>query len=203
MRKSTIELFKQFLFAEEDELDRSPLTEPQRRRIYRVRELYTMALHSPKLSDHDLEDYAMKKYDITRAMAWDDLSFVRLALGSVNKASVDYYRWVFLQRCQEGFQMARENNDASAFARVLAAFGKYTQLDRDESNQPDYSQITPQTFEISADPSVAGYKPIPNLEKKIQKMMRRYTIEEKDVEFEPIEPLRPEIHRNNEEREYD
>lgn len=78
-----------------------------------------------------------------------DLALIKTCLGSLNQCSQDYLRWVFLQRCEEGFEMARKKDDPGAFAKVLSAYGKYSRLDREEGLAPDYSAIVPQVFEIS------------------------------------------------------
>ena len=73
--------------------------------------------------------------------------------------------------------MAREKNDARAFAAVTAAYGKYTQLDKDENIGPDYSLIVPQTFVITADPAAAGIKVAPGLLERARKLERQYVRE--------------------------
>ena len=50
-----------------------------------------------------------------------------------------------------------------------------------------YDLIVVQPFTATADPSVLGIKPIPNVQKKIQKMIAKYraeTIDFEDVEYE-------------------
>ena len=81
--------------------------------------------------------------------------------------------------------MARTNNDPNAYARVLAAYGKYTKLDKEKHEGPDYSMIVPQTFEISGDPEVAGFKKIPNVEEKAKKMVARFI---QEADYEIVEP---------------
>lgn len=73
--------------------------------------------------------------------------------------------------------MAREQEDAKAFAAVTATYLKGTQLDKEEHNAPDYSVIVPQRFTISADPSVAGFKVVPGILEKAKKLEARYVQE--------------------------
>ena len=85
--------------------------------------------------------------------------------------------------------MARESGDASAFAKVLSAFGKFTRLDHDESIGPDYSQIVPQQFELTSDPSVAGFERIPNVQERVRKLFDRFKKEAEDADVvEIVEP---------------
>ena len=85
--------------------------------------------------------------------------------------------------------MARSSNDASAFAKVLSALGKFTRLDHDESIGPDYSQIVPQQFERTSDPSVAGFERIPNVQERVRKLFDRFKKEAEEADVvEIVEP---------------
>ena len=85
--------------------------------------------------------------------------------------------------------MARSSNDASAFAKVLSALGKFTRLDHDESIGPDYSQIVPQQFELTSDPSVAGFERIPNVKERVRKLFDRFKKEAEEADVvEIVEP---------------
>ena len=85
--------------------------------------------------------------------------------------------------------MARSSNDASAFAKVLSALGKFTRLDHDESIGPDYSQIVPQQFELTSDPSVAGFERIPNVQERVRKLFDRFKKEAEEANVvEIVEP---------------
>ena len=85
--------------------------------------------------------------------------------------------------------MARSSNDASAFAKVLSALGKFTRLDHDESIGPDYSQIVPQQFELTSDPSIAGFERIPNVQERVRKLFDRFKKEAEEADVvEIVEP---------------
>ncbi len=186
---------QEFLFASEEEMQEAKLAAPVRARILRLRDLYLYWLNSPRLRDKQIVLEAKRRYGIADRMAYDDVRVVKMCLGTLNKATTDYYRWVFLERCEEAFKMARDSGDAGAFAKVLATYGKYTGLDKDESRLPDYSTITPQAFEITADVANAGFTPIPNLDEKIARLEAKY-IKAIAEDAEPIEvkPLKPEFH---------
>ena len=85
--------------------------------------------------------------------------------------------------------MARDCRDPNAFAKVLAAFGKYTKLDKEKHEGPDYSMIVPQTFEISGDPEVAGFKKIPNVEEKARRIVAEFI---QETDYEIVEPKQKE-----------
>lgn len=96
--------------------------------------------------------------------------------------------------------MAREHDDSKAFAATLATLGKYTRLDAPEADRPDYSQIVPQQFDITADPAAAGFKRIPDIDRKIKRMLDRYitdTSTPRPAEAEEVKPLKPAIPHGN------
>lgn len=165
---------KEFLFATKKEMQEAHITTRAQQVILRVRDIYTYWLETPTATDKDIIKIDIERYGVSPRTAFDDIATIKILLGNLSRASTDYYRYLFLQRCEESFQMARDKNDARAFSATLSALGKYTRLDTDDAALPDYSQIVPQTFEITADPEASGFKRIPNLEEKIQKMLRGY-----------------------------
>ena len=179
-----------YLFASVEEMKAAGLQAKIIDRLLRIRAIYTWWLQSPQLTDRDVVAEMIRRYDIKTRTAYDDLALIKTCLGSLNQCSQDYLRWVFLQRCEEGFEMARKKDDPSAFAKVLTAYGKYSRLDREEGLAPDYSAIVPQVFEISANPEDAGFRRIPDIEKKAEKMLRQFQREFQSVEFEEIKTPR-------------
>lgn len=171
------------LFATEEEMIEARVPEHVRGRILRLRDIYNYWLHFPALEDKAIVAEIKRRYSMSTTVAYDDVRVIKYLLGSLNQCTEEYYRWLFLQRAEEGFRMARANNDPNAFARVLASLGKYTKLDKDKPSLPDYSVIVPQPFEISSDPTVAGFKKIPNVEEKARKMTARFI---QDAEYEVV-----------------
>lgn len=193
MNPTLIQRTQKFLFATKEEMDEAGLAANVQARLLRLRDIYNYWLNNPQLRDSVIIDELKTRYNIGTTVAYEDLRLIKICLGNLNQCTTDYYRYVFLQRCEEAFEMARKKDDPKAFASALSAFGKYTKLDIPEGNVPDYSQIVPQQFEITADPEAAGFKRIPDLEKKVKKMLARYiqeaeTPREADaIEITPIE----------------
>ena len=107
-------------------------------------------------------------------------------------------QFLFMQRCEEDFAMARASGDANAFAKVLSALGKFTRLDHDEAIGPDYSQIVPQQFELTTDPAVAGFERIPNVQVRVRLLFKRFKKEAEEADavevVQPQEPQEPSTH---------
>lgn len=175
-----------YLFASEEEMQEAGLSPRTIDRLIRVRDIYTFWTRRPQMNDRQIVSELERRYKICTRQAYDDLNLIKTCLGSLNQCSKDYLRYTFLQRCEEGFQMARKKEDAGAFAKVLSAYGKYCQLDKDEGLMPDYSVIVPQPFEISSDPEVAGFKRIPDIEKKADRLLKQFQREMQTTEFEEI-----------------
>lgn len=189
MNPELIKKTQEFLFADIAEMNEARIPAPMQERIMRLRAMYTYWVSRPSLADKAIVDELVRRYQVSVRTAYDDVRLIKICLGNLNQMTQDYYRWLFLQRCEEGFQMARAENDPNAFARVLASLGKYTRLDKEDDQTPDYSQIVPQQFEISADPEVAGFHRIPDLDKRIDKMLAKFRMEAEDIVPEP-EPLK-------------
>lgn len=177
MNPELIQKTQKFLFASEEEMIEAKVPSNVRTRILRLRDVYTFWLNTPSLGEKAIVAELRKRYGVSLTTAYEDIRLIKICLGNLNQQTTDYYRWVFLQRVEEAFQMARNNNDARAFSAALACLGKYTKLDKEESERPDYSAITPQSFEITADAETAGFKRIPNLEEKTKKLLEKYSIE--------------------------
>lgn len=174
MSPETVARTQQYLFASPAEMEQARLPAPVRDRLLRLRETYVWWLENPRMTDAQVVAEIRRRTGLGVSAAYDDLRLVKVCLGNLHQATADYYRYLFLQRCEESFQMAREKEDPRAFAATLAALGKYTRLDAPEGNLPDYAQIVPQQFEISPDPADAGYKPIPGVREKVKKLLREW-----------------------------
>ena len=107
-------------------------------------------------------------------------------------------QFLFMQRCEEDFAMARASGDANAFAKVLSALGKFTRLDHDEAIGPYYSQIVPQQFELTTDPAVAGFERIPNVQERVRLLFKRFKKEAEEADaievVQPQEPIETDTH---------
>ncbi|MBR4553894.1 MAG: hypothetical protein IKO20_09305 [Bacteroidaceae bacterium] len=193
MNPELIRRTQQFLFASEEEMQKEHVPQDVRQRIYRLRDMYSYWLRNPKLGDKHILAEIKRRNGIGDTQAYEDLRLLKLCLGNLQQMTRDWYQYLFIARCEEGFQMARDKGDAGAFAKVLASLGKFTRLDHEVLTGPDYSQIIPQQFEMTSDPSVAGFKRIPNVLKIAVQMEKRYIKEIEAIEYETIEvkPIKP------------
>lgn len=152
-----------------------------RDRILRIREMYTYWLRYPRTSDKDIVQMIMERHKMGATQAYFDVRIIKHCLGALNTLTKEYDRYLFRQRCEEGWEMARAAGDVKAFAAVTSAYVKGTGLDRDDLSRPDYSSIVPQTFTITSDPSAAGFRVVPGILEKAKKLEARYIQEAETV----------------------
>ena len=183
MNPETIERTQRFLFASEEEMNEANLSVNQQTRLLRLHDMYLYWLRHPSYSDKAIVSQLMMQYQISLSMAYEDVRLLKICLGNLGQVTRQWCQYVFMQRCEEGFAMARASGDANAFAKVLSALGKFTRLDHDEDIGPDYSQIIPQQFELTSDPSEAGFQRIPNVNEKIRVLFARYKKESEEAVY--------------------
>ena len=173
---------QRYLMASAEEMQKAGLPSYMQARLFRLREMYAYWLQNPRMVDKDIVGVLRQKYGLGLSQAYEDVRCIKICLGNLGRITKDYDRWLFRERCEEGWQMAREAGDAKAFAAMTATYLKGTQLDKEDSAAPDYSSITPQQFVISADPAVAGFKVVPGIIEKAKKLEARYVQEFEEVD---------------------
>ena len=184
-----IDLTQRFLFSTEEEMTEAKIPKNQQERILRLRDMYMYWLRHPQHGDRAIVNRILLQYKVKPKVAYDDLHLLKICLGNINQVTRQWCQYVFLQRCEEGFAMARAKNDAKAFGKILSTFARFTRLDKDEQTALEYDQIVPQQFEITTDPAVAGFERIPNIEQKVQKLFDRYKREAEQADA--VELLTP------------
>ena len=184
-----IDLTQRFLFSTEEEMTEAKIPKKQQERILRLRDMYMYWLRHPQHGDRAIVNRILLQYKVKPKVAYDDLHLLKICLGNINQVTRQWCQYVFLQRCEEGFAMARAKNDAKAFGNILSTFARFTRLDKDEQTALEYDQIVPQQFEITTDPAVAGFERIPNIEQKVQKLFERYKREAEQADA--VELLTP------------
>ncbi len=175
-----IPIVQQHLYSSVDEMQNAGIQPRLRERILRIRETYTYWLRYPRTSDKDIVQMIMEQHHVATTQAYADINIIKYILGSLNVQTKDYDRYLFRQRCEEGWEMARAAGDIKSFASITAAYVKGTGLDKEDLSRPDYSAIVPQSFTITSDPSVAGFTVVPGILEKAKKLEKKY-IQEAEV----------------------
>ena len=200
----TVEVMKKYLFADVDEMTENRVPQVTQNRILRLRDMYNYWLQYPRLKDLDIVHELMKRHKISKSIAYEDLRVIKYLLGDLNKASKDYHRYRFIQRNQETYDTAKRLNDAKAMAACDNTYAKYTQLDKEDAQDLGYDKIVVQPFVPTADPTVIGIKPVPNIRQKSADKNNSYWAEDMDevqpemADFNEDEIFHPELKKENE-----
>ena len=182
-----IDTAKEHLFADARDMQRLGLPIATQEHLLRLRALYNYWLQHPRIKDKEIILKLQQDYKLGKSQAYTDLSILKLLLGEFQKTSKDYHRFRFIEMINEAYEMARVNKDAKAMAAAADKYAKYTQLDKEDELTFDYDKIVVQAFVPTDDPSVAGFKPIPNLRDVVRKK-----IEDFNKEYEYIQEIKLE-----------
>ena len=178
---SVIEIAKVDLFTNEDEL-RSRYPDVLVQRVLRVRDMYLWSTANPDAKDRQFIETCVGRYGISRVTAYADLAVVKTLLPTISTSSRDYHRWRYNEMIVETYQMAKKRKDTKTMERAASSYAKYNRIDVEDETAVPYDVIVVQPFTATSDPSVLGIKPIPNIQDKIQAMLKKYRAESMDIE---------------------
>lgn len=182
-----IDTAREHLFADALDMQRAGLPLATQEHIFRLRDLYNFWLQHPRIKDKEIILKLQQDYKLGKSQAYSDLSILKLLLGEFQKTSKDYHRYRFIEMINEAYEVARVNKDAKAMATAADKYAKYTQLDKEDEINFDYDKIAVQAFVPTDDPSVAGFKPVPNLREVIRNTIKKYEKECEYIEFVEVE----------------
>ncbi|MBR2607132.1 MAG: hypothetical protein IKC70_04305 [Bacteroidaceae bacterium] len=182
-----IDTARDHLFADVQDMQRIGLPLATQEHLFRLRDLYNFWLQHPRFKDKEIVLKLQQDYKLGKSQAYTDLSILKLLLGEFQKTSKDYHRYRFLEMIHEAYEVARINKDAKAMTAAADKYAKYTQLDKDDELNFDYDKIVVQAFVPTDDPSVSGFKPIPNLRDVVRKKIEQYS-----KEYDYVEEIKPE-----------
>lgn len=169
-----IEVVLRYLLEDETTLQKSGLSAATVARIARLRAVYLYWKRFPSTSDKKIIDLLIQEGNVKRSVAYEDLAMLKVCLGALSEQTRAFHQYRLLCMVEETYAIAREKGDAASMAKAVSAYGKYTRLDKDDLSTPDYAQIVPQTFVPVSDPTVAGLKPIENLEERMAVLRQKY-----------------------------
>ena len=183
---SALEVCRTDLFTREAELrERYPQSVVDK--VLRVREMYNWFIANPDGTDREFVNELIQRHDVSKVTAYSDLAVVKAMLPLLAAASRDFHRWRFNEMIMNTYKMAQKRKDTKTMERAAASYAKYNRVDLEDEQVMPYEMIVVQPFTATSDPSVLGIKPIPNIQRKISDMSKKYraeTIDIEDVEFE-------------------
>lgn len=166
-----------YLFSSAEEIQAANLEERTRQHILRLQDMYFYWREHPRTPEREIQRELQRRYAVGKSVAGRDLAMLREILGSMSITSADYKRWVFQNKFDEAWELARQQGDAKAMSALLSTYGKVNRLDAPDQEQPAYAEIVPPFLTITADPSVAGFTPIPNAAEVAARLEKQYVKE--------------------------
>lgn len=183
---SALEVCRTDLFTREAELrERYPQSVVDK--VLRVRGMYNWFIANPDGTDREFVNELVQRHDVSKVTAYSDLAVVKAMLPLLAATSRDFHRWRFNEMIMNTYKMAQKRKDTKTMERAAASYAKYNRVDLEDEQVMPYEMIVVQPFTATSDPSVLGIKPIPNIQRKISDMIKKYraeTIDIEDVEFE-------------------
>ena len=194
MIPAILDTAKDYLFADVSKMEAAGLPAVTQRHLIRLRDIYNYWLQFPMTKDRELVAHIMQAYQLQTTQAYADLRLVKALLGDLQKSTKEYHRYRLIEMINAAYEMARVNRDAKSMVAAADKYGKYTQLDKEDLVDRGFDKIMIQPFKPTDDPSVAGFKPVPNIRERIQKKIASYWNEDiEEVEFETVEFNEDEI----------
>ena len=151
-------------------------------RVMRIREEYNWFLSNPDSKDRQFIDNAVSRFGISKVLAYSDLSIVKALLPHLAQASRDFHRYRYNEMILETFQMAKKRKDTKTMEKAASSYAKYNRVDLEDEQAVPYDLIVVQPFTATNDPSVLGIKSIPNIQEKIEALLKKYQAENMDIE---------------------
>ena len=180
-KPNTLDVCRLDLFTAEDEL-RQRYTDGVVATIMRVREEYNWFLSNPDAKDRQFVENAVSRFSITKMQAYKDLATIKTLLPHLAQASRDFHRYRYNEMILETYQMARKRKDTKTMEKAASSYAKYNRVDVEDEQQMPFELIVVQPFTATADPSVLGIKPLPNIDQRIKDMIAKYRRESIDIE---------------------
>lgn len=182
-RVDVMDLINQAMFDPQKEQELSP---SDRVLLSRIKSTYALWLDKPFLSDKNIRDYLITNYNISKMQALRDLQNIRILLGNVKNASVEFYRYKINDLLDRAAQAAINGDDskAKALAKVADIMVKNNRTDASDEDKPDYSKIEIPDWSFSINPIHAGVKLSESAIKKGKELKRQLLGDIEDIDYE-------------------
>ena len=182
MRDENLALIEDNMFLPAE--SRKPLTPSQEQLLLEVTDCYNLQLQKPMLSRSALRDYLVNKYKVSKIQAYKVIQYAAAILGNVQPSHKNWIRQRIEFLTEKAFEAveARDFKRAEALTKIAKTLAKAFQTNIDEGeliNAQKYLEID--QVNITIDPSALGIKVSEAKQKQIDKMLRKYEIEDAEI----------------------
>lgn len=171
---AVIERIRNNLFATPGEMADNGLTPDEQTRILQLRDVYNHWIAYPTTRERDILQLIEERYGHSRQVAYKYVALLRSLLADLGKVSKDYIRFQFNEMIRDAYDAAKKKGNIDAMVKALGQFAKYNQLDKEDVLDTRWETLKPQQFVMTDDPTVIGFKPIPNIREKIKATIHKY-----------------------------
>lgn len=186
MRDENLDLIVNNMFA--PEAQRKELTERQQQLVLQVTDCYNLQLQKPMISRASLRNYLVQKYGVSKIQAYKIIQYAAVALGNVQPSHKNWVRQRIEFLTEKAYEAveAKDYKRALVLTKIAATLAKSFSTNVDEGeliNAQKYLEID--QVNITIDPTAINIRVSEPKQKEIDRLLRKYEIE--DVDAEPIE----------------
>lgn len=172
-------------------------------RDYRVKERMQAAfikkISHPTIQDKNLAKMLMDQFGISLPQAYNDIAAVERIFGDVRKSNKEYIRMIVtenmkqvvdveLKRLRDSMSFDKDGNLIKAgeysqkdLISALATMAKVNNVDKEDVNTPNWSEIQPPIIEPTDDITVLDLEDIPD--ENVNKIRERYLARAKQIKL--------------------
>lgn len=185
MRDENMDIIVNNMFMDPDK--RPKLTEAQERLLLQVTDCYNLQLQKPMYSRTNLRNYLMNKHGVSMVQAYKIIQYAATALGNVQASHKNWVRQKIEFLTEEAYTAAKAGDYklSDQLTRIAKVLAKAFSTDQDEGeiiNAQKYLELD--HVQITLDTSVLGIKIGAPEQKEIDRLKKKYSVE--DVPFEEV-----------------
>jgi len=160
-KNSTYERIHNHLF---DTKEKTKLSDHEFFVKQRVQFAFIKKLDNPSIRDKELVKYLMEEFGISMSVAYSDINAAEVIHGNVRKANKDYVRMLVTENLKYIINTEKERlgNDpeysTKDFISSLNTLSKAHNLDKEDPNLPNWSELQPPTIEPTNDVTILDLK---------------------------------------------
>ena len=178
-RLDAVTLCREYMFADTDSF-RDKVSPPELDKVLRVRAMYLWLMEKPSATDAEFVAEVCNRFRVSRPTAYADLSVLKTIIPDLSRTAREYQRWKSGDMLLETYRMAKIKGDTRTMEKAATSYIRLFRAD-DDREQIDLSDITPQPFIPTMDPTVLGIKPMPNLRERKRKLLEQMSREVADI----------------------
>lgn len=148
----------------------------------RIEALFTKMLDDPIVPEKKLRGLVVSEFGVSIRTAFQDVALTKLLFGNFKKASREYERYRVMGYLEWAAQRSKEKDNEEGVIKAADKMGKYNRLDQSETENINWEEVIPPSFEPTNDIEVLNIKRDPDIKKKVQRLIRKYyTVEDATI----------------------